>query len=68
MKWKENEEEGIIVAGGNGEGNSLKQLSHPMGLTIDPFGQIYVADSGNDRIMCWREDRSSLADVLLRMI
>jgi hypothetical protein len=47
MKWMKGAKEGIVVSGGQGQGNSLKQLSYPMGLIV------YVADFGNDRIMCW---------------
>jgi DNA-binding beta-propeller fold protein YncE len=55
MKWLKDAKEGIVVAGGNGKGNSLTQLSHPYGVILDEFGQIYVADKGNDRVMRWCE-------------
>ncbi|CAF0790274.1 unnamed protein product [Adineta steineri] len=55
MKWRKDAKEGIIVAGGNGQGNSLKQLSSPQGVFADHSGQIYVADEGNNRIMRWCE-------------
>ena len=45
--------EGIIVAGGQGQGKSLKQLFNPHGLVVNEVGDIYVADWGNDRIMYW---------------
>jgi DNA-binding beta-propeller fold protein YncE len=45
--------EGFIVAGGQGEGNSLTQLSSPYGMIVDHLGSVYVADSHNQRIMCW---------------
>ncbi|CAF3988729.1 unnamed protein product, partial [Rotaria sp. Silwood1] len=32
MKWKEGAPEGTIVAGGQGKGNDLTQLSKPRGL------------------------------------
>jgi DNA-binding beta-propeller fold protein YncE len=47
--------EGIIVAGGNDEGNSLKQLSSPQGVIVDQSGQIYVTDNDNHRVMRWCE-------------
>lgn len=53
MKWMRGAKEGFVVAGGQGQGNSLKQLSHPYGLIVNEMGDIYVADSGNHRIMCW---------------
>jgi sugar lactone lactonase YvrE len=41
------------MAGGNGQGNNLTQLSSPSGVIVDPLGQIYVADWDNDRVMRW---------------
>ena len=45
--------EGIVVAGGQGEGNSLTQLSSPRGVIVDQLGTVYVADCNNHRIMRW---------------
>jgi hypothetical protein len=42
MKWIKDAKEGIIVAGGNGRGNSLSQLDYPSGVIVDQFGQICV--------------------------
>ena len=53
MKWMKNTKEGIIVAGGQGEGDKLTQLHSPRGVIVDHLGNIYVADSRNHRIMCW---------------
>ena len=53
MKWLKDTREGIIVAGGQAYGNNLQQLLHPMGLVVNEVGDIYVADQGNHRIMCW---------------
>ncbi|CAF5005409.1 unnamed protein product, partial [Rotaria sp. Silwood1] len=47
--------EGIIVAGGRGEGNDLTQLSQPRGIFVDQLGTLYVADWKNDRVMRWRK-------------
>ncbi|CAF1033270.1 unnamed protein product [Adineta steineri] len=55
MKWRKDAKEGIIVAGGNGQGNSLRQLSSPQGVIVDHFGHIYVADSNNHQVMRWCE-------------
>jgi sugar lactone lactonase YvrE len=46
-KWSR---EGIIVAGGQGEGNSSIQLKSPFGIFIDHNDNLYVADFGNSRI------------------
>ncbi|GAB3558786.1 hypothetical protein GCM10027577_50380 [Spirosoma fluminis] len=41
---------GSTVAGGNGYGNMANQFARPYGMYVDEAGNIYVADSGNDRI------------------
>ncbi|CAF3989233.1 unnamed protein product [Rotaria sordida] len=53
MKWEEGAKQGIVVAGGQGEGNSLTQLSSPAGVVVDQLGTVYVAEYGNHRIMRW---------------
>jgi sugar lactone lactonase YvrE len=53
MKWMEGTKEGIVVAGGQEKGNSLRQLSYPQGVAVDQLDTVYVADSGNARIMRW---------------
>jgi sugar lactone lactonase YvrE len=54
-KWKIGDPIGKLVAGGNGKGNSFKQLAGPQGIFVDQSNQIYVADRGNNRVMCWYE-------------
>jgi sugar lactone lactonase YvrE len=44
---------GEVVAGGNGAGGGLHQLSAPEGLAVDGSGNVYVADTGNDRVVRW---------------
>jgi sugar lactone lactonase YvrE len=53
MKWVEGAKQGIVVAGGQGEGNGLTQLSYSNGIVVDQLGTVYVADEGNHRIMRW---------------
>ncbi len=47
IKWMRDSKEGIVVAVGNGHGNNLRQLSHPKGIIVDQWGQMYVADYDN---------------------
>ncbi|CAF1309636.1 unnamed protein product [Adineta steineri] len=44
---------GITVAGGNGKGDELNQLTNPQGIFIDYDKSIYIADQWNHRIVKW---------------
>jgi sugar lactone lactonase YvrE len=48
-KWPSNQ----IVAGGNGEGNALNQLSEPYHLFVDGDQTVFVADRYVHRVMKW---------------
>ncbi|CAF4615677.1 unnamed protein product, partial [Rotaria sp. Silwood2] len=51
--WVEGAKQGIVVAGGQGQGNGLTQLYYPQGVVVDQLGTVYVAEARNDRIMRW---------------
>ena len=51
IKWMQN---GITVAGGNGCGNALNQLSSPLSIFVDDRSAIYIVDWWNNRIMQWK--------------
>ena len=55
-KWQQN---GLTVAGGNGKGNGINQLSNPCGLYVDDDQTIYVADWSNHRIVEWKSGATS---------
>ncbi|CAF4032218.1 unnamed protein product, partial [Adineta steineri] len=57
-RWKVGEynNEGIIVAGGNGKGNQLNQLSYPRFIFLDEDQSVYVSDEDYNRVMKWRKD------------
>ncbi|CAF0764137.1 unnamed protein product [Adineta steineri] len=57
-RWKMGEynNEGIIVAGGNGKGNQLNQLNSPTFIFVDEDQSVYVSDLYNYRVMKWRKD------------
>src|ERR1700744_2078636 len=48
--WNPN---GITVAGGNGAGPALNQIDQPSYLYVDTFGNVFVADYNNNRVMKW---------------
>ncbi len=50
-KWIQ---DGITVAGGNGKGSDLNQLSNPSGVYVDDDQSVYVADFYNHRIVEWK--------------
>ncbi|CAF4412891.1 unnamed protein product, partial [Adineta steineri] len=50
MQWYEGDNEGTIVIGEDGGGNESHQLDEPRGLAFDLDGNIYIGDTGNDRI------------------
>ena len=41
---------GTTVAGGNGAGSNANQFSGPQGIAFDASGNMYIVDSGNNRI------------------
>ncbi|CAF0808839.1 unnamed protein product [Adineta steineri] len=57
-RWKMGEynNEGIRVAGGNGQGNQLNQLHAPTFIFVDEDQSVYVSDVNNHRVMKWRKD------------
>ncbi|CAF1151476.1 unnamed protein product [Didymodactylos carnosus] len=56
MKWLKSAKEGVVVAGGRGEGDALTQLHWSNGVIVDQLGTVYVVDLGNHRIMCWPQE------------
>lgn len=42
---------GVIVAGGNGRGSALNQLSAPDGIFVDANGYLYVSEIDNNRVL-----------------
>jgi sugar lactone lactonase YvrE len=54
-RYRRGESQGTVVAGGNGRGNRLDQLSSPAYLFVDRDHSVYVSDQENDRVMKWVE-------------
>ncbi|CAF1569642.1 unnamed protein product [Adineta steineri] len=57
-RWKMGEynNEGTVVAGGNGKGTQLNQLNYPGFVFVDKEQSVYVSDFHNDRVIKWRKD------------
>ncbi|CAF3422705.1 unnamed protein product [Rotaria socialis] len=52
-RYQLGEKNGILVAGGNGQGNGLNQLNGPTYLFVDQQHNVYVSDRDNHRVMKW---------------
>ncbi|CAF1345948.1 unnamed protein product [Adineta steineri] len=55
-RWKQGDEKGELVAGGNGQGNQLNQLNFSTYIFIDEEYSLYISDSNNNRVMKWKKD------------
>ncbi|CAF3819011.1 unnamed protein product [Adineta steineri] len=54
-RWKQGDEKGELVAGGNGPGNHLNQLNHPSYIFVDEDYSLYISDCENHRVMKWEK-------------
>ncbi|CAF3236743.1 unnamed protein product [Rotaria socialis] len=54
-RYQLDEKNGILVAGGNGEGDELNQLKFPTYLFVDRQQNVYVSDNENHRVMKWNK-------------
>jgi sugar lactone lactonase YvrE len=52
-RYRRGEMNGIVVAGGNGHGAALNQLSAPVYVCVDGEHAVYVSDNENHRVMKW---------------
>ncbi len=53
VRWPDGADTGVLVAGGQGRGQSLGQLALPVGVALSPTGDVYVADTQNHRVVRW---------------
>jgi sugar lactone lactonase YvrE len=56
-RYRRGESQGTVVAGGNGNGNRLDQLSNPRYVFVDRDHSVYVSEYGNNRVMKWMEGK-----------
>jgi sugar lactone lactonase YvrE len=69
MKWKSNEKNGQVVAGGNQAGNGMNQLNNPLDVIVDKErDSLIICDSGNQRIMCWPCRNASTGQTIISNI
>ncbi|CAF3871147.1 unnamed protein product [Rotaria sp. Silwood1] len=54
-RYRRGESQGTVVAGGNGSGNRLDQLSSPTYVFVDRDHSVYVSEWNNHRVMKWME-------------
>ena len=65
QKWEPGSSQGTTVAGGNGIGisshdiNVFDKLNNPQGVFVTDDGNVYVADTGNNRIQKWTPGATS---------
>jgi sugar lactone lactonase YvrE len=52
-RWGKEDQNGTIVAGGNGNGDKLNQLNYPTFIFIDDDYSLYISDMNNHRVMKW---------------
>jgi sugar lactone lactonase YvrE len=52
-RYTRGDTKGIVVAGGNGEGDQLNQLNEPRYIFVDEEQSVYVSDHYNHRVMKW---------------
>jgi sugar lactone lactonase YvrE len=55
-RWERGDQNGTIVAGGNGKGNHLNQFNLPTYIFVDEDYSLYVSDTRNHRVMKWLKD------------
>lgn len=53
MKWAPGATEGVVVAGGNGQGTGNNQIHGPTGLLVDDDGNVYVNEWYTNRVQKW---------------
>ena len=54
QRWRIGDTKGVVVAGGNGQGNRLDQLNGPTQLFVDHEQSLYISDRYNHRVMKWK--------------
>lgn len=65
MKWLQGAAAGTLVAGDTGVAGSWSyQLNSPSSISMDPYGALFILDSGNARVQKWNQGGSFGVTVL----
>ncbi|CAF3561720.1 unnamed protein product [Rotaria socialis] len=59
--WKQN---GVTIAGGNGQRGATNRLFYPCGLFVDDDQTVVIADTSNNRIMQWKNGDTTNGQVV----
>jgi sugar lactone lactonase YvrE len=66
VAWKKGDNEGHVVAGGQGDGNGLHQLNYPTDVLIDKETKsLIICDCGNRRVVRWPLNDGTRGEVLI---
>ena len=69
VKWKLGENNGETVAGGNGRGNRIDQLSYPTDVIVDENNKsLIICDCGNRRVVRWSLQNPDDREILIQNI
>ena len=69
MKWKLGENNGQIVAGGNGQGNRIDQLNEPSDVIVDQNNKsLIICDHGNRRVVRWSLENQQDKQIIIENI
>ena len=67
--WKESETQGHLVAGGNGKGESVDQLSHPTDVIVDrERDSLLICGWANMRVVRWPRRNGTRGKTILSNI
>ena len=66
VAWKFGSKSGQIVAGGNGSGNQMNQLTYPTDIIIDKNKtHLIICDHGNKRVVRWPLNGDGVGEIVI---
>ncbi|CAF1325619.1 unnamed protein product, partial [Rotaria sordida] len=69
VEWKYGAENGQVVAGGNGEGNRMNQLSRPSTVIVDKRNDsLIICDRDNRRVVRWSRQNGTTGQTIISNI